>query len=201
MTWIPPSPGLPWESRPLGCPPAPDLQELARRRAAQEQLQRLNPFAVLAHPTLERAVVEKLEKAKDGAYRERNQLAAALARAAIALGFHAGVGQHPESDKEWDSDWRTILYIDLPTGQLSWHFHDSEWPLLAGLPRYRDEYDGHSTAEKYRRLMEWRGGDWAGETKPATAPACSSILDGHVCALPDGHTADHRWRPLKKAAR
>jgi hypothetical protein len=118
-----------------------------------------NDYALEAHQlvdALERSREGKLRKEKDAAYRERNQLAAALARAAIAMGFRAGVGEHPESDKEWEPDWRTILFIDLPTGQLSWHFHDSEWPLLAGLPRYSGNYDGHSTTEKYRRLMCWQ---------------------------------------------
>jgi hypothetical protein len=148
--------------------------EETRRRQMADQLRRFDPLTALGHrPTLTPIgeELEKLEKAKDGAYRERNQLAAALARAAIAMGFRAGVGEHPEGDKEWEPDWRTILFIDLPTGQLSWHFHDSEWPLLAGLPRYRGDYDGHSTAEKYRRLMSWRGE----ETAPA--PECMAGID------------------------
>jgi hypothetical protein len=99
--------------------------------------------------------VEKLQREKDGAYRERNQCAALIARMALALGYRAGVGEHPAEDKAWEGDWRTILFVDLPTGQLSWHFHDSEWPLLAGLPRYEGTWDGHSTLEKYRRAMAY----------------------------------------------
>lgn len=98
--------------------------------------------------------VERLRAQKDGAYYERNRCVAALARMALALGWKAGVGQHPAEDTAWEDDWRTIIFIDLPTGQASWHFHDSERHLLAGLPAYGGRWDGHNTEEKYDRLHE-----------------------------------------------
>lgn len=98
------------------------------------------------------AEVQRLTTAKDEAYAERNKLVAWLARAAAAFGWRAGVGQHPATDTTWEADWRTIVFIDTPAGQLSWHFHDSEKPLLWGLPVYLDAWDGHSTTEKYERL-------------------------------------------------
>jgi hypothetical protein len=98
------------------------------------------------------ALVAEVTKVKDGAYSERNQILAAFARMAVALGWRAGVGRHPADDLSWENDWRTILFIDLPTGQASWHFHDSEAHLLAGLPAYRAPWDGHTTPEKYERL-------------------------------------------------
>jgi hypothetical protein len=91
-------------------------------------------------------------KAKDAAYGERNQALALLARMARNMGWRAGVGQHPEEDTAWEPDWRTILFVNLPTGQASWHFHDSERHLLAGLPPYSDVWDGHTTDEKYERV-------------------------------------------------
>lgn len=99
-----------------------------------------------------RAVTEQ----KDGAYSERNQLVALLARMAVAFGWRAGVGQHPAEDTAWENDWRTILFIDLPTGQAAWHFHDSERHLLEGLPSYSGRWDGHTTAEKYARAKAVR---------------------------------------------
>lgn len=96
--------------------------------------------------------LEGLRAQKDGAYRERNQLVALLARMALELGWMVGVGRHPDSDTTWDSDWRTIVFIDLPTGQASWHFHDSERHLLEGLPPYPGKWDGHTTDEKYDRV-------------------------------------------------
>lgn len=109
----------------------------------------------------ERAVTEQrdaalareagLRAAKDGAYRERNQCVIALARIAQRLGWRTGTMPHVGAD--WDDDWRTLLFIDLPSGQVTWHFHDSEKPLLAGMSHFPHEtWDGHDTPEKYRRL-------------------------------------------------
>ena len=100
------------------------------------------------------AKVAGLEAQKDGAYSERNKILSMLAHLAIFMGWKAGIGQHPESDKLWDKDWRTILFIEFPTGQGSWHFHDSEVHLLKGLPPYNGKWDGHSTEEKYKRLAD-----------------------------------------------
>lgn len=103
--------------------------------------------------------VRYLAAQKDGAYAERNQVLALLARMAVALRWRVGVGQHPEADTTWEKDWRTILFVELPTGQCSWHFHDSEAHLLAGLPAYEGAWDGHTTPEKYDRVRHaLRGG-------------------------------------------
>ncbi len=85
------------------------------------------------------------------AYHERNLCVALIARMALASGLHAGTKQHPAEDASWEDDWRTILLIDLPTGQVSWHFHDSELELLEGLPGYQGQWDGHDTPTKYER--------------------------------------------------
>ncbi len=100
-----------------------------------------------------------MEKAKDGAYSERNKCVAALARLADRLGLEVGVGRHPAEDTAWENDWRTILFIELPSGagQASWHFHDSERHLLEGLTGYSKPWDGHSTEEKYARLEVLKG--------------------------------------------
>lgn len=85
----------------------------------------------------------------DLAYAERNRCVALVARMALALGLKAGVRRHEGGD--WEDDWRTVLFIDLPTGQVSWHFHDSELELLEGLPPYEGAWDGHDTPTKYER--------------------------------------------------
>lgn len=97
-------------------------------------------------------LVEAAEAAKDGAYSERNKTVVALAHMARLAGCRVGVREHDPADVDWDDDWRAILIIDLPTGQASWHFHDSERPMLASFGPYPDEWDGHSTDEKYARL-------------------------------------------------
>jgi hypothetical protein len=97
--------------------------------------------------------IERLRAQKDGAYRERDQVVALVARMALALGWRAGVRRHePDPDPTWDEDWKNVVAIDLPTGQVTWHYHDSEVPLFIGLPDYQGSWDGHDTAEKYRRV-------------------------------------------------
>ncbi len=85
---------------------------------------------------------------KDAAYTERNRLVALLA----AL-FPSSLERHPEEDTAWDPEWRWICFIDLPSGQASWHLHDAELPLFAHVPRNQGRvWDGHTTDEKYRRV-------------------------------------------------
>jgi hypothetical protein len=103
-----------------------------------------------------REQLETLRKQKDAAYLERNQCVALLAKLAHRLGWDVGVGRHPDTDAEWGNEWRNILFIELPTGQVSWHFHDSNMELLEGLPRYQKPWDGHDTPAKYRRVNSVR---------------------------------------------
>lgn len=109
-------------------------------------------------------VLEKLDqvtKQKDEAYAERNKVVAAFARVIHAYSWtmecQVGIAKHPDEDKDWESDWKTILVIESkPAGQMSWHFHDSEVYLLEGLPILKNyKWDGHTTEEKYKRLFEF----------------------------------------------
>jgi hypothetical protein len=90
--------------------------------------------------------IEALEKARDGAYTERNRLVAFLASI-----YPSGVKK--TAIPGWDEAWHGCVYIDLPVGQASWHFHDSEAHLFANLPPYEGEWDGHTTEEKYERIL------------------------------------------------
>lgn len=91
-----------------------------------------------------------MEARKDGAYLERNQCVALLARMAIALGLNAGKAR--TAIEGWSADWHGCVYIDLPTGQVSWHFHETQEHLFASLPPYTAQWDGHDTPEKYSRV-------------------------------------------------
>lgn len=94
-----------------------------------------------------RTRVKELEAQKDGAYTERNALVCALSKL-----FPSWLEQHPEGD-EWDDDWRTIVFIDGPTRQLSWHLHDSDVAAFNHLEaRDTHSWDGHTTEAKYERL-------------------------------------------------
>lgn len=89
--------------------------------------------------------IERLTAEKDGAYEERNKVVAALAKV-----FPSGIAK--TDIPGWLEEWHGCVYIDLPTGQASWHYHDSQAYLFESLPPYEGEWDGHDTTEKYRRL-------------------------------------------------
>lgn len=92
--------------------------------------------------------IQELEKQKDGAYSERNHLVSALSKIYLST-----LERHEESDKDWEDDWRWIVVINLPTGQASWHIHDSELPMFEHLNRNMGyKWDGHTTEQKYDRL-------------------------------------------------
>lgn len=91
------------------------------------------------------AALAECSAVKDGAYLERNQVVAALAKC-----YPSGIALTPIEG--WSPEWFGCVYIDLPTGQASWHFHTSHTHLFADLPPYTGKWDGHSTPEKYERL-------------------------------------------------
>jgi hypothetical protein len=88
----------------------------------------------------------------DAVYAERNNCVALLALMALRLGLNAGMKLHVGDD--WEDDWRNVVFIDLPSGQVSWHIHDSEAQKFYFLGTYDGEWDGHTTEEKYRRVLE-----------------------------------------------
>lgn len=101
----------------------------------------------------DRKIEQILVEQKNAAYAERDKCVVAIAGAAIDLGLDAWLGRHEGG--EWEDDWRNVVFIDLPTGQVSWHIHDSELHLFRFLKRSAAPWDGHDTEEKYRRLIEW----------------------------------------------
>lgn len=101
--------------------------------------------AALFPLAVERNELAEMEARKDAAYLERNQVVAALASA-----FPSGITR--TAIPGWSDDWHGCVYIDLPTGQASWHYHDSHAHLFAHLPLYTKPWDGHTTEQKYERL-------------------------------------------------
>lgn len=89
--------------------------------------------------------IKRLEEEKDAVYLERNQVVAALASI-----FSSGITR--TNIPGWDPEWHGCVYIDLPQGQVSWHYHDREAHLFAHLPPYIKPWDGHTAEQKYRRL-------------------------------------------------
>ena len=74
------------------------------------------------------------------AYSERTAAAVGMARFALMCGFAAGIGK--DGNEHWDDEWRVVLYIDTPTGQVSWHIAPEDQHLLSGLPAYEGVWDG-----------------------------------------------------------
>lgn len=74
----------------------------------------------------------------DAVYVQRNELAVAFVKAALAAGWNAGRGTDPQADHEWSN----VVYVDLPDGrQVSWHIAPHQAHLLDGLPFYKGEWD------------------------------------------------------------
>ncbi|MFI5837745.1 hypothetical protein ACIA5A_29115 [Micromonospora sp. NPDC051300] len=69
------------------------------------------------------------------AYARRNTLILTALALAHEAGVPAGVGHDPTDPRP------VVVYIELPTGQVSWH-----------LPAHPAGWDGHSTAAKYARV-------------------------------------------------
>ncbi len=106
--------------------------------------------------------VDALTAQKDGAYRERDLCVALIAKLASAVRQDdVWMAEHDPADATWDPEWRNIVFVLLPTGQVSWHIHDSEVPLFRFVRRVRDPlpppWDGHTTEEKYQRIRDALG--------------------------------------------
>lgn len=154
--------------------------------------------AIRSHEAERGAQLAEMEARKDAAYLERNQVVAALASA-----YPSGIAR--TAIEGWSEDWHGCVYIDLPTGQASWHYHDSQAHLFAHLPPYSEAWDGHTTEEKYQRLSALA----AEASKPvqAEAPRCSypqctgeQPADGSCCKQPFtsamADAAERYWRAV-----
>lgn len=111
-----------------------------------ETCEELTLLRSTARDTLYQAI-NSLEYTKNQAYSERNQLVCLLSKL-----FPASLERHSEEDKDWENDWRWIVFISLPTGQCTWHIHDSERPQFDHLDTLGTKWDGHTTEEKYARI-------------------------------------------------
>ena len=87
-----------------------------------------------------KALLQAIE-ANDTQYHIRYALVLRAAGTAAELGLATGIRIDPE-EPEWP-----VVYIELPTGQVSWH-----------MPQHPVPFDGHTTEEKYRRIQEYVNG-------------------------------------------
>src|SRR6202000_2704208 len=85
---------------------------------------------------------------RDKAYRERAQLVAHL-----SANYPAEVVEAPGALAD---PW-PVVYVDTPSGQMTWHITRADLDLFSHLRRVIDAapgWDGHTTDEKYQRLTE-----------------------------------------------
>lgn len=71
-------------------------------------------------------------------YSERMMVVRLLA---ITCGFQYGVGK--DDNENWDDEWRNVVYIDLPQGQVSWHIAPHDMHLFEDFPKYEGKWDGN----------------------------------------------------------
>ncbi len=83
----------------------------------------------------------------DSVYVDRNLLAQLVAALARKAGLHVGIAEDG-TEPAWP-----VIYIDLPTGQVSWHISQDE--LVIQLSTYTQKWDGHSVEEKRERIRQF----------------------------------------------
>lgn len=76
-------------------------------------------------------------------YTERARLIAHLAAIYPAIMTH---------DADQAAPGWPVIYLELPTGQVSWHLHPDDLVLFGHVPAGTVAWDGHTTDDKYRRL-------------------------------------------------
>ena len=76
----------------------------------------------------------------DQAYTERNIAVSLLALVALRLGYKAGIGK--DNNEDWEDEWRNVVYVDLPSGQVSYHIAPHDMECTASLPEYKGKWDG-----------------------------------------------------------
>lgn len=90
---------------------------------------------------------QMLIEEKNDVYRERAYLVATLASK-----FPSGIRK--TEIEGWDPEWHNCVFIDLPSGQISYHYHDSEGWMFQWLPDYTRPYDGHDKETVHARLRD-----------------------------------------------
>ena len=126
--------------------------EEAERLAKQHDLVRFTlgmrvPEHDVSAATIRALAAERdaLQASKDAAYEERNRVVALLAAVFPSVRARTAI-------EGWSEEWHGCIYITLPTGQASWHYHNRHAHLFAHVPEGAATWDGHTTPEKYERV-------------------------------------------------
>ncbi len=92
--------------------------------------------------------VQELRALKNQAFDERNQLVALLSKM---------YPSHLAVDTSGTYSLEDVVYIQLPTGQVSWHITKNQLPLFEHLHTAEHPWDGHSHKEKWERVRSVSG--------------------------------------------
>jgi len=97
-----------------------------------------------------------LEEQRDGAYWERNMLVLYLAKFIKDLNEITGetgesCGWYYDTDNNWEG-WKRVISIG---GDITYHIPDDF--DVGELPEIKPNWDGHTTKEKYQRMMCYCG--------------------------------------------
>lgn len=90
----------------------------------------------------------RLRKIADSGYVERDACIGLLARMAVRLGLKTGTA---EIQSPAGTERRVI--VDLPSGQVSWDYLDTEAHLFESLPQYGDPVETLAVQDTYARVM------------------------------------------------
>jgi hypothetical protein len=131
--------------KPLPSTTREQIWAIVRKASAPHDLQRLAEL-------LDQLAADHAAQVAD-LYTERTQLVALIARLALEHECLVGVGKDPV---EIDAAWQHVVFIELPTGQVTWHVHADEIKQYFNwCPPWRgDPWDGHTTAQKYARVVD-----------------------------------------------
>jgi hypothetical protein len=97
--------------------------------------------------------LEYMTEKLNSVYKERNMCVSLIARLSSALGLEVGVKAHEGQPHEWDAEWQNVLFVKLPSGQVSWHLRESDLKFFKGIPDFTELWDFHDTETKYERVL------------------------------------------------
>lgn len=137
-------------------------KERARAIYAEENIKAMKRAATvgqkLSDGTAEGAALRVAEEQRDKAYTERNRLLALLTTIFPSWGARDPFPSWGARDPKNSSPWDNVVFLKLPTGQVSWHVHDAQ--VLEDFSHVRisgphiEPWDGHTDDEKWARVKD-----------------------------------------------
>jgi hypothetical protein len=89
-------------------------------------------------------------------YDQRRALTAALVKSNPEISWRS-LEHHPDDKPMFEGYF--IVGMDLPTGQISYHYNLSHWDDFHGIVifKHAPKYDGHTPELTVERLLAWAG--------------------------------------------